>query len=459
MARTRNPSACTVVVLAAGQGKRMNSLLPKVLQPLAGRPLLGHVLSAARALAPSVHVVYGHGGELVRRAFADQAVQWVEQTPQLGTGHAVQQAMPAIADDAQVLVLYGDVPLVRVDTLRALLAQAGPKAVALLTVTLADPMGYGRVLRDRRGRVRRIVEQKDAKRPELAVREVNTGILAAPARALRGWLKKLKADNAQGEYYLTDVIALAVKDGFAVNAVNAPTEIEVLGVNDRAQLAAVEGEYRRQRVRELLQAGAGLIDPARVDVRGAVSVGRDVLIDVNVVFEGTVQLADGVRIGPNCVLRDVSIGAGTEIFANCVLEGGEIGARCLIGPFARIRPQTRLADGVHIGNFVEVKNSQLGAHSKANHLTYVGDATVGERVNFGAGTIVANYDGAHKHRTAIGDDVHTGSNSVLVAPVTLGAGATIGAGSTVTADAPADKLTLARARQVTIDNWQRPKKS
>jgi bifunctional UDP-N-acetylglucosamine pyrophosphorylase/glucosamine-1-phosphate N-acetyltransferase len=458
MARVRNPSGCTVVVLAAGQGKRMHSQLPKVLQPLAGRPLLGHVLSAAQALSPSVHVVYGHGGEQVRRAFANATVQWAEQASQLGTGHAVQQAMPGIADDAHVLVLYGDVPLVRVDTLRALLAQVGPKAIALLTVTLADPTGYGRVLRDRRGRVRRIVEQKDARRSELAVREVNTGIFAAPAKALRGWLQQLKSDNAQGEYYLTDVIALAVKDRFAVNAVSAPTEAEVLGVNDRVQLAALEGEYRRQRATQLLQAGAGLIDPARVDVRGDVSVGRDVLIDVNVVFEGTVQLADGVRIGPNCVLRDVRVGAGTEIFANCVLDGGDIGANCLVGPFARIRPQTRLADGVHVGNFVEVKNSQLGEHSKANHLTYVGDATVGERVNFGAGTIIANYDGAHKHRTTINDDVHTGSNSVLVAPVTLGSGATIGAGSIVTADAPADKLTLARARQVTIDNWQRPKK-
>jgi bifunctional UDP-N-acetylglucosamine pyrophosphorylase/glucosamine-1-phosphate N-acetyltransferase len=458
MARVRTPPACAVVVLAAGQGKRMNSRLPKVLQPLAGRPLLGHVLSAAGAVSSSIHVVYGHGGDEVRRAFAKASVQWAEQAQQLGTGHALQQAMPAISDDDVVLVLYGDVPLVRPETLRSLLTAAGAKALGLLTVTLADPTGYGRVLRDRRGRVRRIVEQKDAKRAELAVREVNTGMLAAPARALRRWLKQLKADNAQGEYYLTDAIALAVKDGFAVNAVSAPTETEVLGVNDRMQLAVLEAEFRRQRAKELLVAGATLADPARLDVRGTVSVGRDVMIDVNVVFEGTVQLADGVRIGPNCLLRDVRVGADTEIFANCVLDGGEIGANCQIGPFARIRPRTRLADGVHIGNFVEVKNAQLGANSKANHLTYVGDATVGERVNFGAGTIVANYDGANKHRTHVGDDVHTGSNSVLVAPVTLGSGATIGAGSTVTADAPAGKLTLARARQVTLDNWQRPKK-
>jgi bifunctional UDP-N-acetylglucosamine pyrophosphorylase/glucosamine-1-phosphate N-acetyltransferase len=452
-------SALALVILAAGQGKRMHSRLPKVLQPLAGKPLLGHVLDTARELAPaSIHVVFGHGGEQVRGAFTDAPVRWVEQAQQLGTGHALQQAMPGVADADLVLTLCGDVPLVRAQTLRELLAKAGPKSLALLTVTLEDPTGYGRVLRDRRGRVRRIVEQKDAGPKELRVREVNTGILAAPARALRGWLKQLKADNAQGEYYLTDVIALAVADGFRVEPVAAPTQIEVLGVNDRLQLAAVESEYRGMRARELLRAGATLVDPARVDVRGTVGVGRDVHIDINVILEGAVQLGDGVRVGPNCLLRDVRIGARTEIFSNCVLDGGEIGADCLIGPFARIRPQTRLADGVHVGNFVEVKNSQMGVNSKANHLSYVGDAQVGARVNVGAGTIVANYDGANKHRTTIGDDVHTGSNSVIVAPITLGAGATIGAGSTVTADAPAGKLTLARARQVTIEDWQRPKK-
>jgi len=449
----------SVVVLAAGQGKRMRSDIPKVLQPLAGQPLLAYVLATARELDPAaIHVVYGHAGEQVRQAFASAPVKWVLQAEQLGTGHALAQAMSGIPDTHIVLVLYGDVPLVRAATLRELAAGAAAARIALLTVRLHDPTGYGRVLRNPRGEVRRIVEQQDASRAQLAVREVNTGMLAAPARALRGWLQRLKPDNAQREYYLTEVIAMAVRDKFKVLGLAAATEAEVLGVNNKLQLAALEAEHRRLRTRELLEAGATLIDPARVDVRGTVTLGRDVLIDVNVIMEGTVHLGDGARVGPNCVLRDVRIGARTQVYANCVLDSAEIGDGCLIGPFARIRPLTNLRDGVHIGNFVEVKNSHVGQNSKANHLSYVGDAQLGERVNIGAGTIIANYDGANKHRTTIEDDVHTGSNSVLVAPLKLGSGATIAAGSTVTVDAPAGKLTLARARQVTVENWQRPKK-
>ena len=448
----------SIVILAAGQGKRMKSDLPKVVQPLAGRPLLRHVLDTARALDPAaIHVVYGHGGERVRQIIGDTGISaWVLQAEQLGTGHALMQAMPQVPDDHLVLVLYGDVPLICADTLQRLIGLAGPRTMGLLTVELADPTGYGRIVRDATGRVTSIVEQKDANAAQLAIREGNTGVMAIPAAPLRRWLSGLRAENAQKEYYLTDVIAMAVAEGVEVAPLVAPTIAEVLGINDKLQLAEVEAEYRRLRARELMLAGATLVDPARLDVRGEVSLGRDVLIEPNVILEGRVVLGDRVRLGPNCLLRDVEIGPGTQVFANCVLEDSVVGARCLVGPFARTRPGSRLADGVHIGNFVEVKNSQMGPDSKANHLAYVGDATVGARVNIGAGTIVANYDGANKHRTTIGDDAHTGSNSVLVAPITIGEGATVGAGSTVAKNVPAGKLTVARAKQVTLEGWKRP---
>jgi bifunctional UDP-N-acetylglucosamine pyrophosphorylase/glucosamine-1-phosphate N-acetyltransferase len=458
----------SVVILAAGQGKRMKSDLPKVLQPLAGRPLLQHVIDTARSLdAAAIHVVYGHGGDQVRQALAHESrgarpLQWAHQAEQLGTGHAVGCAMAAVDRSHIVLVLYGDVPLIRADTLRelvALVADASKPALALLTVELPDPTGYGRIIRDSKGRVQRIVEQKDASKAQLAVREGNTGVLAAPAALLSRWLGQLSNDNAQREYYLTDIVAMAVAEKLPVAALVAPTVPEVLGINDKLQLAEVEGHLRAARAQQLMRDGATLIDPARVDVRGQVLVGRDVTIDVNVVFEGQVRLGDRVRVGAGCVLRDVEIGADTVVHPHCVLEQATVGEQCQIGPFGRLRPGAALARDVHIGNFVEVKNSQMADGAKANHLAYVGDATVGARVNIGAGTIVANYDGANKHRTVIGDDAHTGSNSVLVAPITIGAGATVGAGSTVTREVPAGKLTVARAKQVTIERWTRPQKA
>jgi len=448
-----------VVILAAGQGKRMHSDLPKVLQPLAGQPLLRHVIGTARALDPAaIHIVYGHGGERVRESFPEEQVSWVRQAEQLGTGHALLQVTPALGEDETVLVLYGDVPLLRAQTLRALLERASASGMALLTATLEDPSGYGRIVRDPRGRVRRIVEERDAAKRELAIRECNTGVLAAPAGLLKRWLARLTNENAQREYYLTDVIAMAVAEGIAVEPLMAGSAAEILGVNDKMQLAQVEAEHRRREVRELMLAGVTVLDPERLDVRGTVRAGRDVVLDVNVILEGQVRLGDRVRIGPHCIVRDSDIGTDTEVFADCVIERAVIGPGCRIGPFARLRPSATLGREVHIGNFVEVKNSQMGAESKANHLAYVGDAHVGARVNIGAGTIVANYDGANKHETTIEDDVHTGSNSVLVAPITVGAGATIAAGSTVAQQVPAGKLTIARARQTTIEGWQRPKK-
>ena len=453
------PAPLSVVILAAGEGKRMKSSLPKVLQPLAGRPLLQHVIDTARSLEPAaVQVVYGHGGERVRAALEREPVAWTLQAERRGTGHALMQAMPHIPDYHAVLVLYGDVPLIRRATLLDLLGSGAHGGVRLLTMRTDNPAGYGRIVRDRSGSVRRIVEEKDASRAQLAIRECNTGVLAAPARLLRQWLGRLKPDNSQGEYYLTDVVALAVKDRVAVRPVVVGQAIEVLGVNDKAQLAQLEAAWRAQAARELMLAGVTVADPARLDVRGTVTHGADVFLDVNVVLEGRVVLGDGARVGPGCLIRNSEIGAGTEVFAHCVIDTAVIGPGCNIGPFARIRPSSRLARGVHIGNFVEVKNSRLGEGSKANHLAYVGDAQLGSRVNIGAGTIVANYDGANKHRTVIEDDAHTGSNSVLVAPITVGAGATIGAGSTVTRAVPPGKLTVARARQETIEGWQRPVK-
>jgi bifunctional UDP-N-acetylglucosamine pyrophosphorylase / glucosamine-1-phosphate N-acetyltransferase len=447
----------SVVILAAGEGKRMKSDTPKVLQPLAGRPLLKHAIDTARTLGPeAIHVVYGHGGAQVRAALAREQVTWTLQAERLGTGHAVQQSMRHIPEGHRVLVLYGDVPLISTETLTRLLALAGPKQLALLTVRLEDPAGYGRIVRNARGLVQKIVEQKDATAAQRRIRECNTGVLAAPARLLNRWLGRLRTDNVQGEYYLTDVVAMAVKDKVAVRAHTAADANEVLGVNDKVQLAGLERATQARSARELMLAGVTLADPARVDVRGTVRHGRDVFIDINAILEGNVTLGDRVRVGPGCVIRDSEIGADTELLAYCVIEESQIGAHCRIGPFARLRPGAALGAEVHIGNFVEVKNARMGTASKANHLAYVGDADLGERVNIGAGTIIANYDGAKKHRTSIGADVHTGSNSVLVAPITVGEGATIAAGSTVTHAVEAGKLTIARARQQVIDTWQRP---
>ena len=450
----------SVVILAAGQGKRMQSDLPKVLQPVAGRPLLQHVIDAARELAASdIHVVYGHGGERVRETLAAENVTWALQAEQLGTGHAVQQAMPAVPDDHLVLILFGDVPLVQAATMQRLVeAAAGGEALGVLSVRMKDPTGYGRIVRDRAGTVARIVEHKDANQKERALDEVNTGLMAASAKRMREWLAQLRNDNAQGEYYLTDVVVLAAKAGLKVNVIPADSEDEVLGVNDKVQLAEVESIYRRRRATELMLQGVTLVDPARFDARGPVTVGRDVHIDVNVVFEGVVKLGNRVRIGPNVVIRDSEIGDDTVVFPNCVIDRASIGSSCNIGPFARFRPSSTLAQGVHVGNFVEVKNSILGAGAKANHLTYLGDATVGEKVNVGAGTITCNYDGVNKFRTEIGAGAFIGSGAMLVAPVKIGAGATIGAGSTITKDAPDDKLTLARSKQLTLDGWKRPVK-
>ncbi|MEP6556834.1 MAG: bifunctional UDP-N-acetylglucosamine diphosphorylase/glucosamine-1-phosphate N-acetyltransferase GlmU [Ferruginibacter sp.] len=461
--RARPPSLAdaplSVVVLAAGQGKRMKSALPKVLQPLAGRPLLGHVLDAARVLQPqALHIVYGHGGDTLRAAFKDQPFEWALQAEQLGTGHALMQALPVVPDSHVVLVLFGDVPLVRSEALAALVEDARANALALLSVELADPTGYGRVLRDKRGNVTRVVEQRDASATERRVRECNTGVLAALARLLRLWLARLRNANAQGEYYLTDIIAMAVKGRVPVVARIVADENDVLGVNDRRQLAQLEGALRARRAAQLLEAGVTLADPMRIDIRGEVVTGRDVFLDVGVVLEGRVELGDNVRVGPYCVLRDVTLGAGTEVAPHSVLTGAVAAENCVIGPFARLRPGARLAREVHVGNFVEVKNSELGVGSKANHLTYLGDTTVGTRVNVGAGTITCNYDGVNKSRTVIGDHAFIGSGTMLVAPVTVGADATIGAGSVITSDAPAGKLTLGRGRQATIEGWQRPVK-
>ena len=450
----------SVVILAAGQGKRMKSDLPKVLQPLAGRPLLKHVIDTSRSLdAADVHVVYGHGGERVREVLGREAVTWVLQAEQHGTGHALQQAMPGVPDEHLVLVLYGDVPLVQSATLRRLLdAAADGEALAVLSVRMQDPTGYGRIVRDRAGNVARIVEHKDANQKERAIDEVNTGLMAASGRRLREWLGQLRNDNAQGEYYLTDVVVMAARAGLKVNAVLAEREDEVLGVNDKVQLAEVETAYRRRRASELMLAGVTIVDPARFDVRGTVTAGRDVTIDVNVVLEGTVRIGDRVRIGPNVVIRNCEIGNDVEILPNCVLDGARIGARAIVGPFARLRPDAVLGEDVHVGNFVEVKKSELKRGAKANHLTYLGDATVGARVNVGAGTITCNYDGANKWHTEIGEGAFIGSGTMLVAPVTVGAGATIGAGSTITRDAPEGKLTLERSKQATIEGWTRPVK-
>ena len=447
------------LILAAGEGTRMRSKLPKVLHKLAGKPLLSHVLETARNINPDeISVIYGHGGEAVLERLAADDLNWIEQQERLGTGHAVIQALPHLQQVDRVLILYGDVPLISGPTLVSLLSCLHSSDLALLTVDLEDPTGYGRIVRDRNDRINRIVEQKDASSRELEITEINTGIMAVNRAKLESWLSRIDNNNAQNEYYLTDIIALAVADGVNIQAVHPHCEEEVMGVNDRKQLAHLERFYHRNRADELMQAGVTLADPARVDIRGELKTGQDVSIDCNVIFEGHVALADGVSIGPNVVLKNCTIGADTEVFANSVIEDAEIGSACRIGPFARVRPESEIANQVHIGNFVEIKKSQIADGSKINHLSYIGDSEIGSKVNIGAGTITCNYDGANKFRTVIGDGAFIGSDSQLVAPVTVGKGATIGAGSTITKDAPAEQLTLSRAKQISLEGWQRPVK-
>ncbi|MDB5917488.1 MAG: glmU [Massilia sp.] len=454
-----------VVILAAGMGKRMQSVLPKVLHPLAGKPLLQHVIDTARELAPSkLCVIYGHGGAAVpamvksQNASGQAPIDTALQEPQLGTGHAVMQAAPQLDDDTPTLILYGDVPLTTAASLRRLVEAAGSDKLAILTVEQANPFGLGRIVREN-GAIVRIVEEKDATPAERAIREINSGIIVAPTRQMKGWLASLSNNNAQGEYYLTDIVAKAVADGVAVVSAQPSAEWEVAGVNSKVQLAELERRHQLNVANVLLEQGVTLMDPARIDIRGELICGRDVTIDVGCVFEGRVELADGVSIGAHNVIVNARIAAGAQVKPFCHIEGAVVGPKSMIGPYARLRPGAELAEDVHIGNFVEVKNSTIAAHSKANHLSYVGDSTVGSRVNIGAGTITCNYDGVNKHRTVIEDDAFIGSDSQLVAPVTVGKGATLGAGTTLTKDAPAGKLTISRAKQVTIDSWQRPVKA
>ena len=451
------------IILAAGQGTRMKSALPKVLHAIGGKPMLGHVLDAVASLgAETSHIVHGHGAEQVRAWFAhahadDASVNWVLQSQQLGTGHAVLQALPQVPDDALVLVTYGDVPLISVATLHKLIAAAG-KGLAILTVELETPTGYGRILRNRAGAVVGIVEENDASARQKKITEVNTGLLAVPAKRLKGWLKKVRNDNAKGEYYLTDIVGLAVKDRARVTAVAAASPDEVEGVNDRVQLARMERVYQRTQAERLMREGVQLADPARFDLRGMLLAGKDVKLDVGVIVEGVCELGDNVSIGPYCVLSNVTLGHDSVVEAHSVLDGVKGGADLHIGPFARLRPGTELADGAKVGNFVETKKAKVGKGSKINHLSYVGDAVLGANVNVGAGTITCNYDGVNKHETQIGDGAFIGSNSALVAPVTIGAGATIGAGSVIGRNAPDHALTVARAKQVTLAGWKRPTK-
>ncbi|MBL8514320.1 MAG: bifunctional UDP-N-acetylglucosamine diphosphorylase/glucosamine-1-phosphate N-acetyltransferase GlmU [Betaproteobacteria bacterium] len=450
----------SVVILAAGQGKRMKSDLPKVLQPIAGKPMLAHVIGNAAHLNPATTcVVYGHGGDAVRAAFPETAhLEWALQEPQLGTGHAVLQALSHIPVDGVTLILYGDVPLITAPTLQDLVDAAQRGHLAWLTQRVANPAGLGRILRDDKGQITAIIEDKDASAEQKKIDEINTGFLACPTAHLARWLPKLGNRNAQGEYYLTDILAMAVAEGVEVETSSTPYEWEVAGVNDKAQLAALERIHQRNLATRLMENGVTLIDPARIDIRGTLECGRDVVIDVNCVFEGHVQIGAGTRIGPNCVLRDAAIGADTDIFAFTHVESTTIGNGARIGPYARFRPGSTLADGVHIGNFVEVKNSRIGVGSKANHLSYIGDTTVGTGANIGAGTIVCNYDGANKHRTVIGDRVHIGSDVQLVAPVTIGDGADIAAGTTVWKDVPPGGLTLNAKTQLHKPEWKRPVK-
>ena len=436
----------------------MNSTLPKVLQPLAGRPLLQHVIHYSQSIdASDICVVFGHGGDQVRAAFATTNLRWTLQEEQLGTGHAVQQAMPETPDENRVLILFGDVPLLQTETLLDLLGQCGADEVAVLTVDMDDPYGYGRIIR-KNGEVVRNVEEKDATEQEKAITEINTGVMCAPAGKLKGWLSQLRSDNSQGEYYLTDVLGIAVGDGVVVHGVNIKSQVEVMGINDKKQLAEAERALQLRQVDQLMAQGVGFADPARVDIRGELTCGKDIFIDVNAVFEGKVTLSDGVHIESNNLIRDSEIGSGTVVHSNCHIEGAQTGNDCELGPFARLRPGAQLADRVKIGNFVEVKKSKIANGSKVNHLTYIGDTLIGTGVNIGAGTITCNYDGANKHQTVIGNDVFIGSGVELIAPVEIGEGATIGAGSTISKPAPAGALTLERGKQITISAWKKPTK-
>ena len=459
----------SIVIMAAGKGTRMKSSRPKVLHKLAGRPMLSHVIASTSSLQADQQVVItGHGAEMVETAmraeFAQAPLEFVRQEPQLGTGHAVQQAVPVLPQDGITLILNGDTPLIHASTAQALVDACGGDKLALLTIRLNDPTGYGRIVRDETGvKVLAIVEHKDATPEQRAICEVYTGMMAAPTARLKHWLSQLNNDNAQGEYYLTDVVAMAQAEGLSVVAAQPRDEVEVLGVNSPAQLADLERRHQRTQAERLMEQGVRLADPARFDLRGTLQCGQDVDIDVNCIFEGQVVLGDEVQIGAHCVIRNATIARGVVIHPFTHIDGDTLGVHVgegsLIGPFARLRPGAQLGAEVHIGNFVEVKNSTLGKGAKANHLAYLGDATVGERVNYGAGSITANYDGANKHRTVIGDDVHVGSNCVLVAPITLGAGATVGGGSTLTKDVPAENLAVARGKQIALDGWQRPQKT
>jgi bifunctional UDP-N-acetylglucosamine pyrophosphorylase / glucosamine-1-phosphate N-acetyltransferase len=452
-------SKLNIVILAAGLGKRMHSALPKVLHPLAGKPLLAHVLDVARALSPEqICVVYGHGGEAVPKAVGNEGLICVRQEPQLGTGHALMQALPHLGQEGATLVLYGDVPLTSIETLKKLTSTAADETFALLTVELANPSGYGRIVRNDTGAVMAIVEEKDASEAQRKIREINTGIMVIPNRWLPGWLHKLENNNIQKEYYLTDVVAMAVRDGITVETAHPEHDWETTGVNSKVQLADLERIYQREYARKLLERGVALADPSRIDIRGQLSCGRDVTIDVGCIFEGRVDLGDGVRVGAYTILKNTGVDSGSAIAPFSLIEAAEIGKDCRIGPYARIRPGTRLDDEVHIGNFVEVKNSAIAAGSKANHLSYIGDAVIGRRVNIGAGTITCNYDGANKHQTIIEDNVFVGSDTQLVAPVKVTQGSTIGAGSTITRDTLPETLTLSRSKQMSIEGWKRPVK-
>ena len=454
-------SKLNIVILAAGVGRRMNSSLPKVLHTLADRPLLGHVIDTARTLSPEkICIVYGHGGDTVREIIIDEDLLWAKQDPQLGTGHAVMQSLPFLSDEkGYTLVLYGDVPLVSSDTLQQLCNVSDGKHCALLTAMLDNPSGYGRIIRTADDNISAIVEEKDADAAQKEVKEINTGVMIVPNKYFHEWLPQLKNNNAQQEYYLTDLIAMAVKQGVKVMSAQPAALWEIMGVNSKRQLAELERIYQLETANTLLEKGVRLADPSRIDVRGQLECGRDVDIDVNCIFEGNVTLEDQVKIGANCILKNVTVAAGTEIAPFSYIEDAEIGEACKIGPYARLRPGTILADKVHVGNFVEIKKSKISSGSKANHLSYIGDTTIGKNVNIGAGTITCNYDGAFKHQTVIEDDVFVGSDTQLVAPVTVSKGSTIGAGSTITRDTPEGKLSLSRSKQMSVSSWSRPKKT
>lgn len=448
------------IILAAGQGTRMRSKLPKVLHEIANRPLLQHVYDTSLQIPNNkLYVIYGHGGETVKQRLHHFDAVWIEQKQQLGTGHAVQQAIHHVDDADTVLILYGDVPLLKLETLQTLLGDVSDRSLALLTVILDDPTGYGRIIRDHDNRVTKIVEQKDANPEQQAIREGNTGILACKGNQLKNWLARLRNNNAQNEYYLTDVIEMAVQDGLSIKTTQTQSQDEVLGVNNRIQLAHLERVYQLQQAEYLMSQGVTLKDPARVDVRGQfIELGQDIEVDVNVIFEGQNRIGSNVKIGANCILKQVVIADDVEILPNSLLENASVGAGSRIGPYARLRPETSIADHVHIGNFVEIKKSTVASGSKINHLSYVGDSEIGSKVNIGAGTITCNYDGVNKFKTIIEDGAFIGSDTQLVAPVTVGKNATIGAGSTITKDTPAEQLTLSRSKQISVESWQRPQK-